>query len=167
MINPNYPIVAYAPTDKEVKAIDATLARYANKLPNDLKFGWGVKPETQQVKKGDKTEEVKIGYALYALKTQNGGPALDGEVVKDASADFDAQSFRGQEVSMTMNSEAHANGRVSPVPISANQSPSSSTARYTPHPQSTPLSMADAPPSPATSPSKKPKTLPTSSRPAR
>lgn len=105
MINPNYPIVAYAPTDKEVKAIDATLARYANKLPNDLKFGWGVKPETQQVKKGDKTEEVKIGYALYALKTQNGGPALDGEVVKDASADFDAQSFRGQEVSMTMNSE--------------------------------------------------------------
>lgn len=105
MTRPDEPILAYAPTDKEVKAINEIFAKYAYKLPNDLKFGWGVKPETQQVKKGDKTEEVKIGYALYALKTQNGGPVLDGEVVSDASSDFDAQNFRGQEVSMTMNSE--------------------------------------------------------------
>lgn len=106
MPKPNISILAYAPSDKEVKAINEILAKYAYKLPNDLKFGWGVKPETRKVNKDDgKTEEVKIGYALYALKTQNGGPVLDGEVVSDASSDFDAQNFRGQEVSMTMNSE--------------------------------------------------------------
>lgn len=106
MVDPDGPILAYAPTDKEVKAINEIFAKYAYKFPNDLKFGWGVKPETQEVRKGDdKVEEVKIGYALYALKTQNGGPVLDGEVVSDASSDFDAQNFRGQEVSMTMNSE--------------------------------------------------------------
>ncbi len=101
-INPGYVIAGYAANGTEMKAVDSLVARYSNLLPSDLKLCWGVKPEVQTAKDG---KETKLGYALYTLKTVDGGPVLDGEVVVDASTDFDQQGFKGQEVSMTMNSE--------------------------------------------------------------
>ncbi|MDR0536722.1 MAG: protein translocase subunit SecDF [Tannerellaceae bacterium] len=70
-------------------------------LPRNLTFRWGVKAidEDGQV------------YELYAIKQTNrdGRPALGGDVITDATADF-AQGQIGnsgskQEVSMTMNAE--------------------------------------------------------------
>lgn len=101
-INPGYVIAGYAANGTEMKAVDSLVAHYSNLLPSDLKLCWGVKPEVQTAKDG---KETKLGYALYTLKTVDGGPVLDGEVVVDASTDFDQQGFKGQEVSMTMNSE--------------------------------------------------------------
>jgi SecD/SecF fusion protein len=113
MINPNYVILGYVSSNKEMREINELVTspvaeRY---LRNDLVLRWGVKPETTQGKDG---KEVKIGYALYALKLTNGAPALDGEVVTDANADRNQQSLRsGEEVSMRMNSEgARAWGRI-------------------------------------------------------
>ena len=98
------PILGYVKTTKAVAAIDSLLSTPAAKdmLPSDLMIRWGVKPEVTQDKEG---KEVKLGYAAYALKTTDGGPAMTGEVVTDASADMASNGFGGQEVSMTMNSE--------------------------------------------------------------
>ncbi|MDE6397470.1 MAG: protein translocase subunit SecDF, partial [Muribaculaceae bacterium] len=98
------PILGYVKTSKAVSAIDSLLATPAAKdmLPSDLLIRWGVKPEVTQDKEGN---EVKLGFAAYALKTTDGGPAMTGEVVTDASADMASKGFGGQEVSMTMNSE--------------------------------------------------------------
>jgi len=73
-------------------------------LPADLVLRWGVKPETRTVKddKGKDTE-ITLGYALYALRTSSGEPALKGGVVTDASSNYDP--LRGNEVSMRMNAE--------------------------------------------------------------
>lgn len=113
MINANYVILGYVPSNKEMREINEIVTspiaeRY---LRNDLVLRWGVKPETTTDKNG---KEVKIGYALYALKLTNGAPALDGEVVTDANADRNQQSLRaGEEVSMRMNAEgARAWGRI-------------------------------------------------------
>jgi SecD/SecF fusion protein len=113
MINPNYVILGYVASNKEMREINELVEspvaeRY---LRNDLVLRWGVKPETSTGKDG---KEVKIGYALYALKLTNGAPALDGEVVTDANADRNQQSLRsGEEVSMRMNAEgARAWGRI-------------------------------------------------------
>lgn len=73
-------------------------------LPSDLVLRWGVKPETRTVKGDDgKDTEVSLGYALYALRTSSGEPALKGGVVTDASSNYDP--MRGNEVSMRMNAE--------------------------------------------------------------
>ena len=68
-------------------------------LPNDVLFRWAVKSR-------DINEQY---FELYALKVTNrdGLPALGGDVVTDANADFAQDRFRGskQEVSMTMNAE--------------------------------------------------------------
>jgi SecD/SecF fusion protein len=113
MINPNYVILGYVASNKDMREINELVEspiaeRY---LRNDLVLRWGVKPETQPGKDG---KDVKIGYALYALKLTNGAPALDGEVVTDANADRNQQSLRsGEEVSMRMNAEgARAWGRI-------------------------------------------------------
>ena len=106
-VNPNYVILGYVPSDKEMRAIDAVVnspvaQRY---LRSDLALRWGVKPETRTDENG---KEVKIGYALYALKySANGKAALDGEVVTDASSDMGGQNSikGGVEVNMTMNSQ--------------------------------------------------------------
>ena len=62
-------------------------------LPNNLKCAWSVKA----VDKKDRY------YQLVALKTQGGKPRLGGDVVEDASSDFD--NLQGNVVSMTMNNE--------------------------------------------------------------
>jgi SecD/SecF fusion protein len=69
-------------------------------LPRNLSLKWGVKP----------TDEENQLYQLYAIKVTNrdGSPALGGDVVTDASADFGQQQMgrqNEQEVSMTMNAE--------------------------------------------------------------
>ncbi|MCC8144591.1 MAG: protein translocase subunit SecDF [Tannerellaceae bacterium] len=67
-------------------------------LPRNLALKWGVKA----------IDEKEQYYELYALKVSNrdGSPALSGDVVTDANADFVQQVGRSdQQVSMTMNAE--------------------------------------------------------------
>ena len=67
-------------------------------LPRNLSLKWGVKAI-------DETEQY---FYLYAIKMTNrdGTPALGGDVVTDANADFVQQAGRSeQQVSMTMNAE--------------------------------------------------------------
>ncbi|MGM9870275.1 MAG: protein translocase subunit SecD [Muribaculaceae bacterium] len=73
-------------------------------LPSDLVLRWGVKPEVRTVKGEDgKDTDVTLGYALYALRSTSGEPALKGGVVTDAESNYDP--LRGNEVSMRMNAE--------------------------------------------------------------
>ncbi len=67
-------------------------------LPRNLSLKWGVKA----------IDEKGMYYELYALKTSNrdGSPALGGDVVTDAVADFSQQAGRTEQiVSMSMNAE--------------------------------------------------------------
>jgi SecD/SecF fusion protein len=67
-------------------------------LPRNLQLKWGVKA----------IDEKETLYELYAIKVTNrdGSPALGGDVVTDANADFVQQGGRSeQQVSMSMNAE--------------------------------------------------------------
>jgi SecD/SecF fusion protein len=67
-------------------------------LPRNLSLKWGVKA----------LDDKEQFFYLYAIKMTNrdGTPALGGDVVTDAKADFSQQAGRSeQEVSMTMNAE--------------------------------------------------------------
>ena len=67
-------------------------------LPRNLSLKWGVKT----------IDEKEQYFYLYAIKMTNrdGTPALGGDVVTDANADFVQQAGRSeQQVSMTMNAE--------------------------------------------------------------
>ncbi len=64
-------------------------------LPADLKVAWTVKPE-----KAQNGHEV---FQLVALRTVNGQPVLNGDVVTRATSEFD--NLQGQVVSMNMNDE--------------------------------------------------------------
>lgn len=67
-------------------------------LPRNLSLKWGVKA----------IDEKETLYELYAIKITNrdGSPALGGDVVTDANADFIQQGGRAeQQVSMAMNAE--------------------------------------------------------------
>ena len=67
-------------------------------LPRNLSLKWGVKA----------MDEKGMFFELYALKVTNrdGSPALGGDVVTDAKADFVQQpGISSQQVSMTMNAE--------------------------------------------------------------
>ncbi len=67
-------------------------------LPRNLSLKWGVKA----------IDEKEQYFDLYAIKMTNrdGTPALGGDVVTDANADFVQQAGRSeQQVSMTMNAE--------------------------------------------------------------
>ena len=67
-------------------------------LPRNLSLKWGVKA----------IDEKEQYFYLYAIKMTNrdGTPALGGDVVTDANADFVHQAGRSeQQVSMTMNAE--------------------------------------------------------------
>ena len=67
-------------------------------LPRNLSLKWGVKA----------IDEKEQYFYLYAIKMTNrdGPPALGGDVVTDANADFVQQAGRSeQQVSMTMNAE--------------------------------------------------------------
>lgn len=76
-----------------------SLRRVREVLPNDVIFRWSVKA----------VDENEQYYQLYALKVTNrdGSPALGGDVVTDANADFaqERMSRAEQVVSMTMNAE--------------------------------------------------------------
>lgn len=84
-------------TAKEMRTIDSLIQVAQNDgMFQDLKFAWGVKPEA--TKGGDV-------YELYSMKTDGGEAVLSGDVVKDATMDFDKQAG-GTFVRMTMNEDA-------------------------------------------------------------
>ena len=103
-------------------AIDAILAspRAKSILPSNLKLAWEVKPMI--LKKSDaehaqrdpelkKLIEAAGGsalqiYQLIALRTTNGKPALSGDVIVNASAEYDRTQSGGNYVAMTMTGEA-------------------------------------------------------------
>jgi len=95
------PVVGMA-RKRDMAKIDSLLnmKQVKDLLPSNVKFRWSVKASQLNDQ----------FYELYALKISNrdGSPALSGDVVTDASADF-AQNRLGrsgeQEVSMTMNAE--------------------------------------------------------------
>ena len=76
--NPQGCIVGYA-APKDTAAIDNIIYSEAakSKLPADLVLHWSVKPEMGQA------------FALYALRSNGGQPALQGDVIADAKDDFD------------------------------------------------------------------------------
>lgn len=95
------PIVGFA-SKQDMAIIDSllNLRQVKEVLPNNVLFKWSVKAQ-------DENEQY---YQLYALKVTNrdGSPALGGDVVTDANADFSQDMMaRGaqQVVSMTMNAE--------------------------------------------------------------
>ncbi|MDE5635878.1 MAG: protein translocase subunit SecD, partial [Muribaculaceae bacterium] len=61
-------------------------------------FRWANKPITDEANNIDY-------YYLYALKTNEGRPALDGRVVVNAYSDYDPNSGTGSYVSMSMNND--------------------------------------------------------------
>ena len=65
-------------------------------LPADLKLAWSVKPQ------GTAQDGTDV-FNLVALRTVNGQPVLNGDVVTRASSEFD--NLQGQVVSMRMNDE--------------------------------------------------------------
>ena len=84
-------------TKAEMPVIDSLLAAaQADRKLYDLKYAWSVK--------GTPTPEGDL-YELYSMKTDGGEPVLSGDVVKDASMDFDKQAG-GTYVSMNMTNEA-------------------------------------------------------------
>ena len=60
-------------------------------LPKGLNLAWSVKPESGNF------------FALYALKANNGEPALAGDIIADAKDDFD--QYHRPIVSMTMTTQ--------------------------------------------------------------
>jgi SecD/SecF fusion protein len=94
------PVVGIA-GKQDMAKIDSllTLKQVKEVLPNNVIFRWAVKSR-------DENEQI---FELYALKITNrdGSPALSGDVVTDANADFsqDRLSRAEQVVSMSMNAE--------------------------------------------------------------
>lgn len=80
---------------QDTAAVNAILKSALAKqmLPTNLTCAWSVKA----------VDEKERFYQLVALKTQNGKPRLGGDVVEDASSDYD--NLQGYVVSMTMNGE--------------------------------------------------------------
>lgn len=93
------PVVGYAAvadTADVNKIIYSEVAKTV--LPADLKLAWTVKPEKRTYEQTGK--EI---FGLIALRTVNGEPVLNGDVITDAGTNFD--QFQGQEVTMRMNDE--------------------------------------------------------------
>lgn len=93
------PVVGIA-DKKDIAKINEYLSMKQVKdiLPRNLSLKWGVKA----------LDEKEQYFYLYAIKMTNrdGTPALGGDVVTDANADFVQQAGRSeQQVSMTMNAE--------------------------------------------------------------
>lgn len=92
-------VVGYASIN-DIPKINAYLEKKQVKdvLPRNLSLKWGVKA----------IDERETLYELYAIKVTNrdGSPALGGDVVTDANADFTQQAGRTEQVvSMSMNAE--------------------------------------------------------------
>ena len=84
--------VHYTDTAKVMEMFNSPAAKEI--LPRELKLVWTVKAI-------DKAESL---YQLIALKSINGRPSLEGEVITNARADF-GQTSAYANVSMTMNNE--------------------------------------------------------------
>ena len=84
--------VHYTDTAKVMEMFNSPAAKEI--LPRELKLVWTVKAI-------DKAESL---YQLIALKSINGRPSLEGEVITNARADF-GQASAYANVSMTMNNE--------------------------------------------------------------
>ena len=87
--------------------INTLLASHAAKriLPSNLKLAWEFKPEIVQIDDSVRGKRNLAIYELVALKTTNGKPALAGDVITNASSEYDATQG-GNYVSMTMKPEA-------------------------------------------------------------
>ena len=95
-------VVGYTKNKGNMDKIN-TVLQYAathNMLPGNIKLLWSNKSESFTDQNGKTTE---LGYALYALKTNNGEPALAGDCIEDAYSDYDSK--QGNYVSMRMNSD--------------------------------------------------------------
>lgn len=94
-------IAGYVPNEETQEKVKAVLnyGKAKQILPADMELRWSVNKE----KIIEEDKEIVLGYALYVLKSTNGKPALNGDCVVDAYAERD--DFKGQGVSMTMNSE--------------------------------------------------------------
>ncbi len=92
----NSPVIGYVAT-ADTAAVNAIIHSPIAKtiLPADLKLAWTVKPE--------KMQGGHEAFQLVALKTLNGQPVLNGDVVTRATSEFD--NLQGQVVSMTMNDD--------------------------------------------------------------
>ena len=90
------PVVGYVLT-ADTARVNAIIKSPVAKtiLPSDLKLAWTVKPE--------KSPDGHETFQLVALRTVNGQPVLNGDVVTRASSEFD--NMQGNVVSMTMNEE--------------------------------------------------------------
>ena len=94
--NAGSPVVGYVSV-ADTAAVNAIINSAVAKtiLPADLKLAWTVKPESMQ--------GGHEAFQLVALRTVNGQPVLNGDVVTRATSEFD--NLQGQVVSMTMNDE--------------------------------------------------------------
>ena len=92
-------VVGYAKATDMAKINEyLSMKQVKDALPRNLSLKWGVKA----------MDERGMFYELYALKVTNrdGSPALGGDVVTDANADFNQQPGRTEQVvSMEMNAE--------------------------------------------------------------
>ena len=90
------PVVGYVAVN-DTAAVNAIIHSPIAKvtLPADLKLAWTVKAQAQQ-------QGVDV-FQLVALRTVQGKPVLNGDVVTRATSEFD--NLQGQVVSMRMNSE--------------------------------------------------------------
>ena len=98
--NPGSPVLGYVSAG-DTAAVNAIINSPVAKtiLPADLKLAWTVKPE--------KMQGGHEAFQLVALRTVNGQPVLNGDVVTRATSEFD--NLQGQVVSMTMNDEGARN----------------------------------------------------------
>ncbi len=101
----NYVVVGYLRNPMEIshfnEFVNSPMAKSV--LPGDLKLLWGVTEDSRTETVNGKEVETKFGYPLYALRTSGGEAALKGNVVTDASTNYDP--IRGNEISMRMNAE--------------------------------------------------------------
>jgi len=73
-------------------------------LPRELSLKWTIKPT---IKASDKEKNDKYGLIALKVTNRNGRPPLSGDVITDASTDFDQMSNHSN-VSMKMNSDGAA-----------------------------------------------------------
>ena len=93
-LNPASPVVGIVNVN-DTAAVNAIITSQTARqyLPTDLKLAWTVKS----------IDQANSFYQLVALRTVQNKPVLTGDVVTDASSEYD--NLQGQVVSMTMNDE--------------------------------------------------------------
>jgi SecD/SecF fusion protein len=113
------PVVGYA-AQKDTAKIGAYLSSPAIRsiIPQNVKLVWGVKPMSADSKV----------FELYALKPSkmDGSPALGGDVISDARADYDQRG--NPEVVMVMNSDGAREWRTLTAAASADANNKKSVA---------------------------------------